>query len=511
MQIPNTTTPADPQSLPTVHSDSTYSVFSNPLALLQLILSHWWVLVGCLFLCSLFGGIYAYLATPIYRATARIEILNDSRVETRATTQYDRQERSLSRQILLLKSARLHQQVRTALAEKWKSKLTAPELYVEFSVSSVSGSNGSMIDLIVDSVDPKYSEAYLIEMIEGYRSLRIQELMEVNDSALSGLKSEEVRVQEDLEQAKLVLERFESENKIFFEQERAEMDLDFVNQLLSRLKSVRMERVLLEHQYEQIAGADALTIKETLSATRQAEIRSQLSDEVDAGPQGNGLAAENSVSGAASMVNLYENFEIDGKWADAQTKLVELQNQAERLGTVFKDKHPRMVELRQQIDDARNAVVNQNELSRKRFKARYEALKLQEASIELVIEDWQLDQGLSLLEQSEYRQLRSKVSHLEKKYDLVYGRLLENTQTSASFFLRKIQEPRANMRPIKPQVFKILAASFISTRKVLSPPARLSLAPTRVNSRSTTPIFADLAGIKLPICAINTISPTCRK
>ena len=42
------------------------------------------------------------------------------------------------------------------------------------------------------------------------------------------------------------------------------------------------------------------------------------------------------------------------------------------------------------------------------------------------------------------------------------------------------------------------------------PDARSSDAPMRVNSLSTMPTRAALAGTKLPICAISTISATCR-
>ncbi len=39
---------------------------------------------------------------------------------------------------------------------------------------------------------------------------------------------------------------------------------------------------------------------------------------------------------------------------------------------------------------------------------------------------------------------------------------------------------------------------------------RLSLAPTRVNTRSTRPTVASSAGTKLPICARITARPACR-
>ena len=54
------------------------------------------------------------------------------------------------------------------------------------------------------------------------------------------------------------------------------------------------------------------------------------------------------------------------------------------------------------------------------------------------------------------------------------------------------------------------ATSFISTMNVDWPDARSSDAPMRVNSLSTMPMRAALAGTKLPICAISTISATWR-
>ncbi|MBT63696.1 MAG: hypothetical protein CML13_10840 [Puniceicoccaceae bacterium] len=456
MQIPNSTISESKPPTPADNDRETTTAFSNPWALVQLIFRHWSWLVCSVVLCTLLGGLYAYLATPIYRATARIEILNDSRVETRATTQYDRQERSLSRQMLLLNSNRLHQQVRANLAEEWKKKLTEPERYVEFLVTSVPGSNGTMIDCLVDSVAAEYSKAYLVEMIQGYRSLRMEELMEVNQSALLGLKNEETRVLEDLEQAKQDLETFERENQILFEKERADMDIAFVNQLLARLKSVRLERVLLENQYEQLSDADILTVNEALAATRETEGRSQVTPEgapaVDPGAETPPEAAKN--------YGAYDHLNTGIQWQETQVRLDELQNEYKQLAAVFKDTHPRMIDLKGEITKAQSSLAHQNELALKRFEAHYEALKLQEAGIESVLNNWRSEQFLSVANQSEYKQLSSKVAHFERKYNLVYGRLLENTGTTEPFFLRKIQAPQASEKPIKPQVIKIIAASL---------------------------------------------------
>ena len=57
---------------------------------------------------------------------------------------------------------------------------------------------------------------------------------------------------------------------------------------------------------------------------------------------------------------------------------------------------------------------------------------------------------------------------------------------------------------------RISATSVISTMKVLCPAERSSEAPMRVNTRSTTPMEADFAGTKEPICAISTMSAVWR-
>ena len=59
-------------------------------------------------------------------------------------------------------------------------------------------------------------------------------------------------------------------------------------------------------------------------------------------------------------------------------------------------------------------------------------------------------------------------------------------------------------------LFRMFAVLFISTRNVDSPAARLSDAPTRVKSASTTPTLALEAGTKLPTWASSTTSAVCR-
>ncbi len=59
-------------------------------------------------------------------------------------------------------------------------------------------------------------------------------------------------------------------------------------------------------------------------------------------------------------------------------------------------------------------------------------------------------------------------------------------------------------------LWRMLAVSVISTMNVLWPRLSSSVAPTRANNRSTTPILARFAGTNPPICASTTASATWR-
>ena len=74
---------------------------------------------------------------------------------------------------------------------------------------------------------------------------------------------------------------------------------------------------------------------------------------------------------------------------------------------------------------------------------------------------------------------------------------------------RPTSSSRTRLRGVA--VFRMLAASVISTMNVERPRARLSEAPMRVKMRSKMGSWARAAGTKLPIWAIKAISAAWRR
>ncbi len=458
------TAPAQQAAAPTEQPEGGSSLFSNPLVLLFIILERWWLIALCVLLTGAGGAAFIAYTKPIYRATTRIEIMADQRMAVRgATSFHDRLERSIARHILKMKSKRLHQEVRQFLRPDWEAKLTIDVFYTEYYFETVRGSGGTMLDVIVDAVDKQYAREYLDYMIEVYDEIRYEELEEINNNALKGLRIEEEHVAQELDKAKNELYAFENENQVLLAAKRQEMDNAFINQLFARQKSIVMERTLLDSQYEDILNADVVTIREALDMTRQTQQRSTvimapLTDTEDSTDPASG----NWISGGQAVSADTRDATAQVEWEQKEEQLSQLEKEYEQWLDVRNEGHPEMQKLRDQIEGLKNELVKKAEIALKRFQARYKALQMQEDGIEKVIESWKNQQALSITQQNRYRQLRSTVAHLQKKYDIVYTRLLENANTSDIFYVRVIEEPNILPNAVKPDRVKILAAAIVA-------------------------------------------------
>lgn len=441
----------------------TLNRFTNPLDLVYLVLHNWWIIAICIATTGLLAVGYLFWEKPTYRATSRIEILQENRVDTRTRiSYYEHLERSLQRQKLLMSSDALHNELRKELKDEWEPVLGPKNLAPSFAIDEVYESRGTMVDIQVDSTDPKYALAYLQNMIAGYREFREEELSEVNDNAITGLRLEEQHVLEELETAKADLEKFEGENQVLMAQEREQMDSAFLNQLMARLKAVRMERTILENQHDEILNADAVTIREALEMTRQTQQRSSVSASRSSQSNTESKTSNSNTSGTnwvnAESVVAADTGDIAAviDWEQQEEVLAEMENTYQQRLEVFLPTHPEMEALKIRIDSMRTNLQRKADIALKRFRARFQALRMQEDGIEEALNNFKQEQTLSAERRNRYQQLKSKVVHLQKKYNLVYSRLLENSGTTDMFFMRVIKPAHVLSKPVSPKKAKIL-------------------------------------------------------
>ena len=124
---------------------------------------------------------------------------------------------------------------------------------------------------------------------------------------------------------------------------------------------------------------------------------------------------------------------------------------------ILRAEHPKMKALKDQIYTLKFNLERQLENALKRFQSSYQALKRKEDAIERVTENIQSEKMLSPTKESEYLRLKNHEAQLQRKYDLVYERVLASTGAIDGFSFITIQEPYIFRDPIAPDKVKLLA------------------------------------------------------
>lgn len=456
MRLPGTEPPVQ-QLKPEATEPTTKAAFSfNPIEMVLLLFKLWWVILIAVIVCTAIAVVYAINAPDVYRAAARIEVFQENRLRgSRGLNEYDKLESQAMRHIIIMSGNLFHRDLISKLRPKWKDVLDKNEMKVPVRITPV-GRSTSMIDLYVDSSNPKYAVDYLQGILGSYSEQRQREFKQINQNAVAGLRDEEERISKKLIQIQTSIEQFEFENNLLIAKERQAMQAELVNDLLNRLQSIQIERSILENQYEEIVHADLETIRTALEQQPNSHIREFLLD------YGNDMQVmlpqqpSQMFPGGLAAVDPDSTLSFTGlSWEQQEDLMASLQNEYnERLDT-FHTTHPKMEELQSQINAVNVSLDKKLEISVRRFQARYQALKRKEESIEKVIKNIENKRNLTADRQNEYILLKSQEAQLNSKYDLVYQQILENAGSIDSLQVIIINEPYIWDTPIAPDKMKL--------------------------------------------------------
>jgi capsular exopolysaccharide synthesis family protein len=421
------------------------------------ILAHWWLILLILIVGVGLGAAYCVFATPIYRATCRYELVRESRlsldkIDNRSTVAMLDQE--LNRQMVIMNSRPLHERVATALKPKWEGILLPGDYSPKIGLKRLRKAE-SMVDISIDAVDGAYALQYLQEMLSAYGDMRREELLESTEKALSNLKSEQMKLAHDLESAEAALLKFQLDNNIQFTEAKAHFDEKFLANLVQRENSLRMERTMLESQFDFLETASAATIRDVLSLTMETHESTSLGgDLASSSANGNSFGANNSKVQWAG----------ENEWRNQETEVLRLQAKYDDELKTYKPSHPKLMKLKQEVDAAKRELRLTAEIALKRLKSRYDALKIQEKALEDAARTWRQELNLTAEQRAEYDNLRAKVEHLRKLYDQVYARVLDGTVLNVdSLFSRPVEKPHVGGQPVWPNRLKVMALAIVAS------------------------------------------------
>ena len=424
-----------------------------------IILSRWWLILLFLLLGAAVGLVRIYRSTPLYRATCRIEVVQDPRLSfsgDRERPSFIMMDQEITRRIIVLQSGLLNGQVREALLDEWTSQVPEEQRSPRISVNPFRDTR-TMLDVSVDATVGKYALAYLTELLEKYQDLRRSELATANHTALRSLKAEREDVYRQLQEAQAELAQFLSERSILINEAKATWDERFLISLIQRQNALRMERAMLETQFEMLDKLSAGTIQEVVGLsleTHQATLGQMAAEAAAAAAASRGDRAV-----PAPMAPPVVREQPD--WQTHELELARLEAEYAEQLKIYKETHPRMRALMVRIEGVRRDLKLTAEMAIKRLQERLRAVAMQEEALKKAVDTWQAELSLTVADRAQYETLTAKVEHLQKLHNAVFQRVVEgNVLNIDAVYTRMVERPRM-VGLIWPNNTKVMATSIL--------------------------------------------------
>jgi len=356
----------------------------------------------------------------------------------------------------MLQNPRVHGRVINRLAEAWAEKVGGRHLMYPHLVVGVAKGLNPMVQLSVQSVNASYGAKFLEGLVEEHG----QEWQNIQRQAQSAagdiLEDELVRLAERIRSAEDDLIEYQRLNDIARVEARGTMESRYLAALMERRSQLTTELMLLEAQYPAMKDASAAVIRDVGKLTRETGEVSALEEEPEdardaAGP------AKPSVTGVDSD----EDEESKG-FRSLRVQLAELEKEEAELAKNLKADHPKLKEVRDQIESIRDELTVSAEVQMQELRDRHKALTIQLEAIETAEYKWQAKNLMASQRQAEYKRLASVVERFERNYSQVYSRLHEMRVAEELKAERIVpEEIMKGDTPVWPDPMKILLVALV--------------------------------------------------
>ena len=427
--------PTDPATMPPA---DTRAEETDLLTYARVLLQHWWILAPLTVLGAAAGLGYSLTVPPLFRATCKYEIYQNTSLDLGHTDQrrprYWRYS-PIDRHIKLLQSATLNEQVAEKLAPDWPG--TGPT-NVSVNPDAPEGDSDNLTDILaiqVDSTDPRYSLEYISELLTAYDQRRKEEGKRRVQESIRNLKEEKAKRERELEQARAELEAFKTEHGIAFRQEQDETDRKHLARLLDQKRRMQTQINVLDQELAQ------------LDNKAPAQLGNSLEQVVSAVGRFNNL-----ISPQMSAAVRSENQRLQ----QVITRMELLHAEYQDMTEVYKPKHPKMVEKQEEIKKVERELNAYSALARQRLESIADTLKLKLNAVSQSITDiqkrLQANQGLAARHES----LQGRIKHLTALYDQVDQRIIDiSSANEDKYFSHVIDGPFTSETPVWPNKRKL--------------------------------------------------------
>lgn len=335
----------------------------------------WWMLVP---LIAIGVGVAYWKSSqkaPVYTSTARMMV--SARIALPEGAVYSEELANFyGTQIELLQSSEIQ---RRAAA---RVQATRPELRASpVSIAAGQQRGTSFFYLIATGPEPQYCQAYLDAVMSEYVQFKREMRSDSADTAVTSVTDQLLKLDKELQAGEEELIAFQKRDNVVFLEEEG-------NSAGRYLISLRQKLADLETEYE---------LLNLLDVDQNIERRARQGANAD----------QKSATPAAEAVEGMTRSEAD--YLAAKQRIQILQASIDRLGKVLRPKHPKMVQMADQIEQQNKLIELYRQQSAAQIQTRRSTIGLQVQNLKNEIKEWEtkaLDLNLRI---ADYNRIKSKV------------------------------------------------------------------------------------------------------
>ena len=416
----------------------------------------WQVIAVCFLYCLLGGVLYLQLTPKKYLTVSRIAVYRDPMLTVPG---HDPRWTSFQLHRHMLTDARFRERVVSGLLDEWGERVAdRGRMALATQVRQEGGGILPTLWIGVTCRYKAYARAFLATLIEEHRGEWQNMQRRSRDSAGKLLEEELARLEEKIRESEDAVIEYQRLHDVARVAARGNVEGAYLGALVHRRHQLSTELMMLESQYPELKGESIGVIS---AVSRLTEDTGSVGG--DAGPIA--AAAENA-AGAAGKAEKDDEGKGEGDeqvlgWSDLRVQVARLKADEQGLLANLTPDHPRIRELRKEIQRIENKLEVLAQIQLEDLKDRHRALTIQLKAIEAAEYRWQARDFLARQRRAEFNRVSSRVGRFENNYNRLYSRLHEmrvSEELKAEHFT-VLEKPHTGPRPVWPDATKILLAA----------------------------------------------------
>ena len=410
-----------------------------------IMLFRWQIIALCFLYCLLAGVLYVTLAPKKYESSCNLMIYRDSLIVGKSNERYWEY---LQPHVYMLRNPKTINRVIDKLAPEYAERVGGRHnMMPKLTVGTAKGLN-PMVQIRVLSADLEYGRAFLSALIDEHRE-QWRDIQRQSKSAAGDILEEELaRLVEKIKTAEDNQIDFQRLHDIARVEARGSMETRYLMALMGRRNQLTTELMLLEAQYPALDDANASVISAVGQLTKETGSVEAVPEESKDGI----IPPQNSVSVAKPV----EDESIKG-FQNLRVKLINLEEEEQKLSGVLKEDHPKLRSVRNQIKSIEDQLKAMAEIQLRKLRDRHKSLTIQLDAIEASEYKWKNKNYLASQYQAEYKRLVAVVKRFEANYSSLYARL-HSMRVSEELKAERIvpEDIISSSKPVWPDPTKIL-------------------------------------------------------